>query len=109
MTTHKIMTGLTEDVPQWSPPLAGGTRTRDAKRSALEPVAAMEPATRGRDEQAKGQMNGKPAHAAMEPAPSGRDEVGKQLLRVFTQVWPQWSPPLAGGTRLAQCRLPLQP
>jgi hypothetical protein len=73
---HKVMTGVTDDVPQWSPPSKrGGSINRYDPVVDTRHVSAMEPTAAGENTRRVLPGHAFPVEAAMEPAAERREQL----------------------------------
>ena len=120
---HKMMTGVTDDVPQWSPPVNGGSTRYHAMAHGHYYGPQWSPPVNGGSTHYHAMAHGhyygpqwsppvnggssRPvqfipdlaADAAMEPAAERREQPAGWVTDVPGLSRPQWSPPLNGGSR----------
>ena len=96
---HKVTTGVTDDVPQWSPPLDGGSNGTVLANAWAGQRAAMEPAGERREQPfnilGNIQLNDVPQWSP----PVNGGNTGVTHSAQFAPAVPQWSPPVNGGSR----------
>ena len=70
---HKVMTGVTDDVPQWSPPLNGGSTIMVNAAQTQEIAPQWSPPPNGGSTTPGDVQFNRERHAAMEPAAERRE------------------------------------
>jgi hypothetical protein len=85
-------------LPQWSPPLTGGSMRDHQSSSRGAAVAAMEPAADRREHGLVERPGVDLLHTAMEPAGYWREHKCLDPAQVQVGTAPQWSPPAFSGS-----------
>ena len=94
---HTVMTGVTEDVPQWSPPVSAGHRvTQDTHSDQIFLPQWSPPLTR-REYPVPARHQSVLREAAMEPPLNG-GSMQFAFEGLADDEEPQWSPPSIGGS-----------